>query len=288
MNGRPCVRTQPALVHKGRSQATAQNSLLLERVRGCLQESGLVNGSLAGSLILSIRLSHLNKFMDKLMQYPHLAQFLKVFCLSIRNATMALKHEAAFQPLLDYLMKHCFHSLVKTLCYTEKKQSFFLSVLFIFLTKSTATLVFEFVWNPKLDNDTRQLVALFLVNVLSSPLCLLLLGIVPFTLWRWLRTMEQIPWAIFCCFPHYGKPLSVLVILGADCKLWMIDEVILLQKETFGTLGLRVTRWLRRCACVHVFVCVPVSVLSSRSQWHALFAEIFCTIWQALFLVAVE
>lgn len=36
MNGRPCVRTQPAVVHKGRSQATAQNSLLLEKVRGYL------------------------------------------------------------------------------------------------------------------------------------------------------------------------------------------------------------------------------------------------------------
>lgn len=31
----------------------------------------------------------------------------------------------------------------------------------------------------------------------------------------------------------------------------MIDEVFLLQKETSGTLG--ATRWLRRCACVHVF-----------------------------------
>lgn len=36
MNGRPCERTQPTMVHKGQSQATrpAQNSLLLEEVRG--------------------------------------------------------------------------------------------------------------------------------------------------------------------------------------------------------------------------------------------------------------
>lgn len=125
--------------------------------------------------------------------------------------------------------------------------------MFIFYTKSATTLVFEFVWNPKLDNGTRQLVALFLVNVLSSSLCLPLLGKEPFTLWRWLRTMGQIPWAIFCCFPHSGKPLSVLVIFGVDCKLRMMDEIFLLQCELFGTLGLGVTGWLRRCACVHVF-----------------------------------
>lgn len=190
---------------------------------------------------------------------------------------MALKHKAAVQPLLDYQMKHCCHSLVKTLCYTEKtKQN--LSVLFIFWMKSTTTVVFEFVSNLKLDNDTRLLVALFLVNVLSSPLCLPLLGKVPFTLWRWLRTMGQIPWAIFCCFPHAGKPLSVLVIFGADCKLWMIDEVFLLQKETSGTLELGVTWWLRRCACVHVFG------LSGK----LCLQRFFFTIWQALFLVTVE
>ena len=166
---------------------------------------------------------------------------------------MALKHKVAFQPLIDYLMKHCSHSLFKTLCYAEKTIFFSLSlsVSFIFWTTSATTLVFEFVCNPKLDNDTRLLAALFLLSVLSSPLCLPLLGKVPFTLWHWLRTIGQIPWAIFCCFPRSGKPLSVLAIFGADCKLWMIDEVFLLQKETSGTLG--ATRWLRRCACVHVF-----------------------------------
>ena len=46
MNGRPCVRTRPASVHKGRSQAKAQNSVLLEMVRGYLAGVLLVNGSL--------------------------------------------------------------------------------------------------------------------------------------------------------------------------------------------------------------------------------------------------
>lgn len=199
---------------------------------------------------------------------------------------MALKHKTAFQPLLDYLMKHCCHCLVKTLWYT-KKTIFFLSVLFIFWMKSTSTLVYEFVWNSKLDNDTRLLVAPVLVNVLSSPLCLPLLGKVPFTLCRCLRTMGQIPWAIFCCFPHSGKPLSVPVIFGADCKLWMIDEVFLLQKKTSGTLGLGVTGWWRRCARLSVCACVSFCFLVSvaGSVYRDFF---FFTIWQALFLVAVE
>lgn len=274
MNGGPCVRTQSALVHKGQAQATAQNSLLLEKVRGYRTRvlTGKWELSRLAGFVYYITITSL--WTNECSITPHLALFLKASYLSIRNSTMALKHKAAFQPLLDCLMKHCFYSLVKTLCYTEQT-IFFVSVSFIFLTTSTTTLVFEFVWNPKLDNDTRLVVALFLVNVLSSPLCLPLLGKVPFTLWRWLRTMGQIPWAIFCCFPHSGKPLSVLVIFGADCKLWMIDEVFLLQKETSGTLGLGVTRWFRRCACEHVFVCAHVSVLASWSQWQALFADFF-------------
>lgn len=51
---------------------------------------------------------------------PSLAPFLKVSYLFIRNSTMALKHKAAFQALLDDLIKHCCHTLVKTLCPTEK------------------------------------------------------------------------------------------------------------------------------------------------------------------------
>ncbi len=89
---------------------------------------------------------------------------------------MALKHNAAFQPVADYLMKPCRHSLVKLAFYAEKTIFFSLCVSFIFGMKSTATLVFECVWNAKPDNDTKLLVALFRVNVLSSTLCLPLLG----------------------------------------------------------------------------------------------------------------
>lgn len=76
----------------------------------------------------------------------------------------------------------------------------------------------------KLDNDTRLRAALFLVNVLSGPLCLLPLGKVPFTLWRCPLTMGQIPWATFCCFPPAGNcsqfPLF-LEMMVKNCGWWM-------------------------------------------------------------------
>lgn len=69
--------------------------------------------------------------------------------------------------------------------------------LYLFLSFSLLnSLVFKFVWNPQLDNDTWLLVALFPETALSSPVCLQLLGKVPFTLWRWLRTMGQIPCSV--------------------------------------------------------------------------------------------
>ena len=101
------MRTQPALVHKGQSQATAQNSLLFEKVRGYLTRG--LNGkwelNWPAGFIYCLTLTTLwtNEFGNTL----HLAQFLKASYLSIRNATIALEHKAAFQPLLDYLMKHC-------------------------------------------------------------------------------------------------------------------------------------------------------------------------------------
>ena len=61
MNGSPCVRTQPASVHQGQSQATAQNSLLLEKVRG--RSTRVLTGK--WELSWPCLLSHLNKFMDK-------------------------------------------------------------------------------------------------------------------------------------------------------------------------------------------------------------------------------
>lgn len=51
--------------------------------------------------------------------------------------------------------------------------------------------------------------------------------------------------------------------LFLDCKLWMIDEVFLVLKETFGPWGLGVTRWLGRCARMHVFLCVSIGLLVS-------------------------
>ena len=149
--------------------------------------------------------------------------------------------------------------------------------VFISLLKSTTTLVFEFVWNPELDNDTRLLVALFLVHALSSPLCLPLLGKVPFTLWRWLWTMGQIPWAVFCCFPHSGKLLSVPVIFGPACKLGLIDRSIFSVGEPRahcdcelhdGQGGVFV-----RMFSIFFFLDVlsAVLVLASRSQWWVLF-----------------
>lgn len=76
----------------------------------------------------------------------------------------------------------------------------------------------------KLDNDTRLRAALFLVNVLSGPLCLLPLGKVPFTLWRCPRTMGQIPWAAFCCFPPAGNRSQFPLFLEMtvkNCGWWM-------------------------------------------------------------------
>lgn len=65
----------------------------------------MVNGSLTGSLVLSI-VSPLQVYghMNALIP-PHLALFLKASYQSIRNATIALEHRAVFQPLQDYLMK---------------------------------------------------------------------------------------------------------------------------------------------------------------------------------------
>lgn len=77
-----------------------------------------------------------------------------------------------------------------------REKSFFPSVysLSFWWNQSTITLVFEFDWNPKLNNDTRLCVALFLDNVLSSSLCFPLLGKEPFTLWvgseQWSRFHE--------------------------------------------------------------------------------------------------
>lgn len=107
-------------------------------------------------------------------------------CL-IRNATMASRHKAAFQALRDDLIKHCCHTLVKTPCLTEKTDFFLSTVLFIFYIKSATTLIFEFVWNSELDNDTRLLVAPFLVKCIVQFSMLPLLGKVPFTLWRGLK-----------------------------------------------------------------------------------------------------
>ena len=62
MNGRPCVRTQPALVNKGQSQATAQTSLLLEKVRGYFTKA--LNGNCEFYWLADfVCLSHSNKFM---------------------------------------------------------------------------------------------------------------------------------------------------------------------------------------------------------------------------------
>lgn len=174
------------LVHKGRSQAAAQNSVLLEKAqRGHLTRVWTGNWSLAGSLVPPVWLC-----------------FCKCPICPSENATIGLKHfkhhEIIWSNCAAILWPH-------RLCAAHRKQPFLLVALFIFYTKSATTLVFEFVWNAKLDNDTRLRAALFLVNVLSTPLCLLLLGKVPFTLWRWLRTMGQIPWAVFCCFPHSGN-----------------------------------------------------------------------------------
>lgn len=147
---------------------------------------------------------------------------------SIRNATAAQEHKAGFQSLWDHPMTR---RLVKTLRYPRKTifSSFYMVYLSDEINKPHWCLSLLQIQSCTMTQGL--LAAPFPVNVLSSPLCLPLLGKVPFTLWRWLWTMGQIPWAIFCCFPNSGKPLSVLVILGADCKLWMMDvAVVLLQK----------------------------------------------------------
>lgn len=166
---------------------------------------------------------------------------------------MALKHKSAFQPVVDYLMKLCCCSLIKTLCYTEKTIFFSLCVVYLWdeinnhtgiwvCLKSKAWQWHKAAYSP-ISSECIVQYSMFTAA-----------GKVPFTIWRWLRTMGQIPWAIFCCFPHSGKLVSVLVIFGADCKLWMMNEVFLLAKGTSCTLGLEVTaRWFRRCASVHVF-----------------------------------
>lgn len=63
--------------------------------------------------------------------YPYLAPFPKASYLSIRNSTMALKHKAAFQPLLDYLMNTA--AILWSKLYATQKQSFFsLCIVYLF------------------------------------------------------------------------------------------------------------------------------------------------------------
>lgn len=142
------------------------------------------------------------------------------------NAKVAMKQIAAMKPLLDDVIKS--YSW-RSGSYSLGLQSFFLSLCFVSLLKSTTALVFK----PRAGQwHGFSLPYFFLLEaVLSSPLCLQLLGKVPFTLWRCLLTMEQIPCVVFCCFPHSGKLPSLPVIFGADGKI--SDGCLISPTENF-------------------------------------------------------
>lgn len=151
---------------------------------------------------------------------------------SIKNATIALEHKAAFEALLDYLIIWCFgqDSML------HKEDPFCHCVVYLLYKIS----IHIGVW---ICCMTQGSMVPYFHSKYCPVLCLLLLGKAPFTLWHWFQTMGQIPWAIFCCFPHSGKPLWV-----PGCKLWMIYEVFLWHAAPGSSFVVRKVVCL--CACI--------------------------------------
>ena len=100
--------------------------------------------------------------------------------------------------------------------------------------KIATTLVFEFVLNPELDNDTRLLVALFLLNALSSTL---FTATGKSAIYSLALASNNGADSMSCVllFPSLWETALSPVIFGAVRKLDLINVVFLFQKAS-GTL----------------------------------------------------